>query len=309
MSSSLGGIRAEQQVFHSRPLFHLARSTPLAGRALHDRLKLLLRYHATYIAPSATPTDSVLPIPSRILTDRVVERVLTEGCVIASTRAKQTSTSDTMDVDHPEGAAEDDQRLATELQSLYGTSDHPAKSFRIPHSSSPRDGHGTLTVPGWVLLRASEILFEEEAHSECVTVSSIVLATLLKVSFAICFTMAKAEIQLPVDLRQTMISSVLVVGGTASLPNFIPRLRDNLAEALQTETPRDGTMSLAQWKKRNQEPYRELYGLLPKVAILNDPKSVDSRSGTAPRWTPSLMAWVGGSLAGYVFLIVWKASS
>jgi len=179
-----GRIRAEQQVFHSRPLFHLARTTPLAGRALHDRLELLLRYHATYAAPSATPANSVRPIPSKILTDRVVERVLTEGCVIASTRAKQTSTSDAMDVDHPEGAAEDDERLATELQSLYGSSDHPDKSLRIPHSSSPRDGHGTLTVPGWVLHRAAEILFEEEAHSECETVSSMILVTLLKVSFA-----------------------------------------------------------------------------------------------------------------------------
>jgi len=179
-----GRIRAEQQVYHSRPLFHLARSTPLAGRALHERLRLLLRYHATYIAPSATATDSVRQIPSRTLTDRVVERVLTEGCVIASTRAKQTSTLDAMDIDHPEGAAENDEQLATELQCLYGTSDHPDKSFRIPHSSFPGDGHGTLTVPGWVLLRAAEILFEEEAHSECETVSSIILATLLKVSFA-----------------------------------------------------------------------------------------------------------------------------
>jgi actin-related protein 10 len=108
----------------------------------------------------------------------------------------------------------------------------------------------------------------------------------------------KADIQLPVDLRQTMISSILVVGGTASLPNLIPRIRDSLVEALQSDTPRDGTMSLAQWKKRNLEPYRELYGLKSKVTILNDPKPVDSRSGTAPRWTPSLMSWVGGSLAG-----------
>jgi len=106
-----------------------------------------------------------------------------------------------------------------------------------------------------------------------------------------------------------MISSILVVGGTASLPDFIPRLCDDLTEALQTDTPRDRTMSLAQWKKRNQEPYRELYGLQSKVAILNHPKPVNSRSGTAPRWTPSLMAWVGGSLAGYVFLFVRRANS
>ena len=97
-----------------------------------------------------------------------------------------------------------------------------------------------------------------------------------------------------------MISTILVVGGTASLPNYIPRLRDTILDALQSKSATQGTLSLAQWKKRNEEPYRELYGLSNKLAIINDPKPVDGRGGTAPRWTPGLMSWVGGSLAGYV---------
>ena len=98
-----------------------------------------------------------------------------------------------------------------------------------------------------------------------------------------------------------MISTILVVGGTSSLPNFIPRIRDTILDALQTKSTLQGTLSIAQWKKRNEEPYRELYGLSNKLAIINDSKPVDGRGGTAPRWTPGLMPWVGGSLAGYVF--------
>ena len=107
-----------------------------------------------------------------------------------------------------------------------------------------------------------------------------------------------ADSQLPVDLRQSMISTVLIVGGTSSLPNYIPRLRDTILDALQPKSAIRDTLSLAQWKKRNEEPYRELYGLHNKLAIINDPKPVDGRGGTAPRWTPGLMSWVGGSLAG-----------
>jgi len=98
-----------------------------------------------------------------------------------------------------------------------------------------------------------------------------------------------------------MISTILVVGGTSSLSNCIPRLRDNISDALRPKSAMQGTLSLVQWKKRNEEPYRELYGLSNKFAIINDPKPVDGRGGTAPRWTPGLMSWVGGSLAGYVF--------
>jgi actin-related protein 10 len=108
----------------------------------------------------------------------------------------------------------------------------------------------------------------------------------------------EANFQLPVDLRHSMISNILAVGGTASLPNFIPCLRDSIVEALQPMSMAQNTLSLAQWKRRNSEPYRELYELLNKLAILNDPKPIDGRGGTAPRWTPGLMSWVGGSLAG-----------
>lgn len=59
------------------------------------------------------------------------------------------------------------------------------------------------------------------------------------------------------------------------------------------------------WRKKSQEPYREIYGLVNHIAILNDPAPLDGDgassggdAGKAPRWIPSLLAWVGGSLAG-----------
>jgi actin-related protein len=132
----------------------------------------------------------------------------------------------------------------------------------------------------------------------------VILATLLKVCQLISAADKIADTQLPVDLRPTMISTILVTGGTASLPNFISRLRDSITESLQPKSTKADPLSLAAWRKRGTEPYRELYGLAPKLTILNDPKPVDGRGGTAPRWTPSLMSWVGGSLAGYVFCML-----
>jgi actin-related protein 10 len=117
-----------------------------------------------------------------------------------------------------------------------------------------------------------------------------------------------------------MISSLLITGGTASLPGLIPRLRITLKSKLlpppdvsSSEAPLDPSMSvhspqarreeIRQWRKRQDEPYKTLYGLVDKVAILNDPCPIDgsegiSGGGTAPRWTPGLVSWVGGSLAG-----------
>jgi actin-related protein 10 len=229
-----------------------------------------------------------------------VERVLTEGCTAASSRTTSNVPMDAMDIDDSEDRSmEDEVQLAKDLKDRYSSQDLPSKSFRIPHSPSARDGTGTLVVPGWILERAAEILFEREDDLESETVPEAMLATLLKVSCAV-WEVFKADPQLPVDLRHTMISTILVVGGTSSLPNYIPRLRDTILDALRPKSAIQGTLSLAQWKKRNEEPYRELYGLSSRLAIINDPKPVDGRGGTGPRWTPGLMSWVGGSLAGYV---------
>jgi actin-related protein 10 len=116
--------------------------------------------------------------------DRVVERVLTEGCTVASSRATSNVQTDAMDIDSTEeNTIESEEQLAKELKERYGSPDLPSKSFRIPHSPSARDGTGTLVVPGWILERAAEILFEPEDDLESDTVLEAILATLLKVSW------------------------------------------------------------------------------------------------------------------------------
>jgi actin-related protein 10 len=79
---------------------------------------------------------------------------------------------------------EDEDRLAKELKERYGSSDFSSKTLRIPHSPSARDGTGTLVVPGWILERAAEILFEPEDDLESETVPEAILATLLRVSWS-----------------------------------------------------------------------------------------------------------------------------
>lgn len=95
-----------------------------------------------------------------------------------------------------------------------------------------------------------------------------------------------------------MISSILVVGGTAMLPGFIPRLHTELTRAL---TPRE-----EHGNKRHQRSlynrYKCLQPLLPYINILNNPSLVSSDSKVnvprAPAFSPAALPWIGGSLSG-----------
>lgn len=110
------------------------------------------------------------------------------------------------------------------------------------------------------------------------------------------------------DLRKTLASSILVVGGTAMLPGFIPRLHGELlrATAPPPASPRQPT-------RQDKPPppqydrYASLRPLVPYFAILNNPSPPPSMSeraannaGKSPGFSPAIMAWIGGSLAGLV---------
>lgn len=126
--------------------------------------------------------------------------------------------------------------------------------------------------------------------------------------------------QVPVDCRAEMASSILVIGGGGMLPGFIPRLREELlgalappptssdpAAALPVDTPSTPQVrrqihrvKIHQARAQICDPWFKLRGLRGKIAILNDPEGMGeaANAGSAPAWTPGLMAWVGGSLAG-----------
>jgi actin-related protein 10 len=98
-----------------------------------------------------------------------------------------------------------------------------------------------------------------------------------------------------------MISTILVIGGTPMLPGFIPRLHQELIRSLN-KTP--AAPSIRSPKRRAYDPFEPVRPLAPYVAILNNPSPPPSTSsssqnaGKAPAFSPSCMAWVGGSLAG-----------
>jgi len=111
-----------------------------------------------------------------------------------------------------------------------------------------------------------------------------------------------------------MASAILVVGGTSMMPGFIPRLHTEIARAL-SPPPSPQKKPSIQRKGRLRPPpydrYAPLRQLLPHFAILNNPDPPQEKSdsgstqkksgaGKAPAFTPACMAWVGGSLAGYV---------
>ncbi|KAI0707248.1 actin-domain-containing protein [Earliella scabrosa] len=164
-----------------------------------------------------------------------------------------------------------------------------------PPSQQTGTGRGTLIIPGWIRERAAEVLFEGGDVDES-SVAEVILDTLLKV---------------PVDLRRTLASSILVIGGTPMLPGFIPRLHAELTRAV-SRTSNSTSSSAAPSRAGKPRPrpvvydrYAALRPLLPYFAVLNNPAppppasaQAAANAGKAPAFTPAMMAWVGGSLAG-----------
>lgn len=194
-------------------------STILAGRALSRRLRALLLNFATYTAPPpAIGSSSPAPqrVPEELLSDQVVEMVLTQGCFVGSamtddaredvrssvTRSsgtrraslgKGTSTGDER-VPYAPGEAPEPQEAAaydeasdahfmSSLQSRFRKSSTATNTVFKIHpgfDSPPAMSFGSLLVPGWIRERAAEILFEESPGEEA-SLPELVLDALLKV--------------------------------------------------------------------------------------------------------------------------------
>ncbi|RXW16334.1 hypothetical protein EST38_g9525 [Candolleomyces aberdarensis] len=154
-------------------------------------------------------------------------------------------------------------------------------------------GLGTLVIPGWIRERAAEVLFEGDVDES--SLAEIILDALLKV---------------PIDLRKTLTSSILVSGGTAMLPGFIPRLHSEILKALSPPPAPPPSRQNSPSKSNRPLPpqydkYAALRPLTPYFAILNNstpPAAPSERAranaGRAPAFAPAMLAWVGGSLAG-----------
>lgn len=94
------------------------------------------------------------------------------------------------------------------------------------------------------------------------------------------------------------------------LPGFIPRLHAELIRAI-SPNPVQGSVTPTGKPQRPRPSthgrYAALRPLIPYFAILNNPappppttSRASANAGKSPAFTPATMAWIGGSLAGYV---------
>ncbi|KIY51794.1 actin-like ATPase domain-containing protein [Fistulina hepatica ATCC 64428] len=181
------------------------------------------------------------------------------------------------------------------LAALY-TRHSTASELRIPVTPPVAQQHGTglghLVLPGWIRERAAEMLFEGGDVDER-SLPELILDALLAA---------------PVDLRRTLASQVLISGGSAMLPGFLPRLHAEILRGLRLppspsrpSRPRRFVHEREKLPIPAYDPYSPLRPLAPYIAILNNPsppQRARQQTGKAPAFTPAAMAWIGGSLAG-----------
>lgn len=323
------------KIFAARPMFPQIQTTPLAGSQLTSHLKNLLLMFATYLPPATTLNSTTIParratrIPQEVLTDSVVEEIKSRCCFVGeplrTEKEKQNNPvapaddersemdfppSDTSYADsefsHDEPESEgapisdtkstqpEDNQMET-LAAVYRRHSIATDiEMRVapPPSQEYGTGRGTLIIPGWVRERAAELLFAGGDIDES-SLAETILDALLKV---------------PRDLRKTMASSILVSGGTAMLPGFIPRLHTEIVNAVAPPlTPHRHQTRPDRPDPPLYDKYGPLRPLLPYFAILNNPtpppvtsERAAANAGKAPAFAPACLAWVGGSLAGCV---------
>ncbi|KAF5372771.1 hypothetical protein D9615_010125 [Tricholomella constricta] len=332
-------------IFAARPLYPHLRTTPLAGARLTSHLRALLLMFGTYLPPPSSLSAAInVPaanratrVPQEVLPDSVIDKIKTRCCFVGDilgipADARETTPggddgsefeippSDTTQSEsdftgggsnissHRESSSEfsvitnprvlpaDAPRGENHLQALatlytrHSTATELQMRVMPPPFQQTGTGRGTLIIPGWIRERAAEVLFEGGDVDES-SIAEVILDSLLKV---------------PVDLRKTLASSILVSGGTAMLPGFIPRLH---AEILRALSPPPALSRQPMRSDRSLPPqfdqYASLRPLLPYFAILNNPSPPPPMSdrargnaGKAPAFSPAILAWVGGSLAG-----------
>lgn len=156
----------------------------MAGRALHRRLRRLLERFATYHPPPVSlnnlTSQTVHPLPDGLLSDHLVERIVTEtlftGSVILEDDHIQHMEVD-IDAADPEVG-----KLDAVRERFANASSATNLSFPFPTTAPSRFGPGRLEIPGWIRERAAEVLFEGDDQEEVDSIQECILHTILKVS-------------------------------------------------------------------------------------------------------------------------------
>jgi actin-related protein 10 len=191
-------------------------TTPRAGKFLSQHLKQLLREKCP-VSLADNPTD-LRVTPERLLTSAFLETIKTR-LLFASpllVNARDNIGEDEMNDNYR------DMSTATEVHVEVWLEEEQSR--------------GIMAIPGWIRERASECLFQGD--EDALSLTDVIL---------------EAVSRAPSDLRRSLISSMLLVGGTAQLPNLQNRLLQEIKRAIQT---------VPKWKK--------LGGLIDSVRFLDD---------------------------------------
>ncbi|PPQ69011.1 hypothetical protein CVT24_000086 [Panaeolus cyanescens] len=192
-----------------------------------------------------------------------------------------------------------------------------------PVSQQTGTGRGTLVVPGWIRERAAEVLFEGGDVDES-SIAEVILDVLLKVPRDLRKTMASSILvtggtaMLP-GLIPRLYAEIIRTVQQPPLSHPVTRTTNPsdpppplTPTATSTFPDRSTTPPTPPAHKKQRvalppyDKYAPLRPLLPYFAILNNPsppsvpksERAAANAGKAPAFNPSVMGWVGGSLAG-----------
>jgi actin-related protein 10 len=177
-------------VFDQRPLMTSLVTSPLAGRALSGRLKMLLVRYAKIILPGRQYAN----LQPNMLNDAMIEDLKSRLLFVSPFNLIRPE-------DGPVPSQPED-----DFEGRY--KDASAATDTICRIRRADTGEMCqILVPGWVRERAAEVLFtgDEDAYD----IVCCLLECLLKLS---------------ADLRASVVGKVLLTGGTAMLPNLQSRL-------------------------------------------------------------------------------------
>ena len=296
---------------------------------LSQHLRSLILLFGTYLPPPSSLSSAAnIPqanrstrVPQEILTDRLVEDIKTRCCFVVDgiqqqDMQQQDSSDVTMDPPLlPPPSSESDFSQASESEfsetpprivSKTSNNENPLQALASmymrnstatplqlkvtpPVSQQTGTGLGTLIIPGWIRERSAEVLFEggdvDERNIAETILDSLLKVTLLTFREGAMLTFYKV----PVDLRKALCSSILITGGSAMLPGFLPRLQTEILHALAPPPPSPSSSP----SRRTYDRYASLRPLTNHITIINNPNG-----GKAPGYSMALMPWIGGSLSG-----------
>ncbi|KAI8865579.1 actin-like ATPase domain-containing protein [Ramicandelaber brevisporus] len=220
-------------------------TTPVAGKSFSNKLREMISEHSHIIAADPLNNNNLrkMPVNDSMITDQLIHTIKTSA-LIASPVGPPAPFEPSDDCPTIESWF----AQSTAIADFTVTFQYGTQTLR-------------LVIPGWVRERAAELLFSIDSHSDELSVTSAILQ---------CLTVKLSQ----PDLRSVLASSILVVGGTAQLPGFQPRLHKEIINALSTDPK-----------------YTKFAGLAERIKFL------DEQSNGAV-YSRSLRSWVGGSIFG-----------